>query len=75
VSRGRPDLALPHFERAAARATGLYRLSIAQDWVQVLIKLGRADQARGVVDGTLQANGLSFPDQAAKLRAMVANAS
>lgn len=75
VSRGRSELALPHFERAALRASGRYRLTIAQDWVQVLIKLGKAERARGVVDSTLQANGDAFPDQAARLRALVANAS
>lgn len=75
VSRGRAEPALPHFERAMSRASGRYRLDIAQDWVQALIKLGRAAQARDVVDSTLQANGPSFPDQAAKLRALVTNAS
>jgi tetratricopeptide (TPR) repeat protein len=75
VSRGHAELALPHFERAVAVAAGRFRLVIAQEWVQVLIKLGRAQQAKGVVDSTLQANGLDFPDQAAKLRALVANAS
>jgi hypothetical protein len=75
VSRSHAELALPHFERAAVVAAGRFRLTIAQEWVQVLIKLGRAPQARSVVDSTLQANGSDFPDQAAKLRALVANAN
>ncbi len=73
VSRGRPELALPHFERALSQANGRYRLIIAQDWVQVLIKLGRAEQARNVVNSVLKANGSDFSNETAKLQALVTN--
>jgi tetratricopeptide (TPR) repeat protein len=71
VARGRPEQAISHFERAAPLAQGLNRLVIAQSWAQTLIKLGRAEQARSAVDDSIKAVGPWFPEQAAKLRAIV----
>jgi tetratricopeptide (TPR) repeat protein len=73
AARGRFAEALPHFERAATKAQGRYRLAIAQAWVQALIRLGQADQARAVVDDTLQAVGPWFPEPTERLRSLLIN--
>ena len=72
AARGRDEDALPWLEQAAAKAYGINRINVAQLRAETLLKLGRADEARAVVGETLQANGPWFPEQAAKLRAVVA---
>lgn len=70
--RGDYARALPWLERAAPKAYGANRLKVAQLRSDVLIKLGRGDEARAVAAEALKANGPFFPEQAAKLKALLA---
>ncbi len=66
--------ALHYFERAAPKAYGVNRLSVAQGRAEALVKLGRVDEAKAVVADALKANGPWFPEEAAKVRAVVSPA-
>jgi len=71
LARGQPADALPQLEAAAARAYGINRLQVAEQRVQALQALQRDADARHVVAETLKANGPWFPEEAAKLKALV----
>lgn len=71
LARGEAARALPYLEQAAALAYGVNRLNVAEQRVQALLALGRATEARRVVAQTLKANGPWFPEQAARLKALV----
>lgn len=71
LARGKPDEALPQFEKAAEQAYGVNRLQVAEQRVKALQALNRDAEARHVVAEALKANGPWFPDEAARLKAMV----
>ncbi|MGQ0585744.1 MAG: hypothetical protein ACT4PK_00875, partial [Gammaproteobacteria bacterium] len=71
ASRGKHAEAVPLYEQAAARTYGINRLRIAELHVKSLQALGRPDDARGVIGAALRANGPFFPEDAARLRAML----
>jgi len=71
LARGQPAEALAQLERAADKAYGVNRLQVAEQRVQALQALQREADARRVVAETLKANGPWFPDQAAKLKALL----
>jgi predicted Zn-dependent protease len=73
AARGRDEDALPYLEQAAGRAYGVNRLNVAQLRAEVLLRLNRPDDARAMVAETLRANGPWFPQQAARLKALVAS--
>ncbi|HUR42229.1 MAG TPA: thioredoxin family protein [Verrucomicrobiae bacterium] len=70
--RGKHAEALPFFELAAVRAYGVNKLRNAELRAKSLQALGRVDDARKVLTEALQANGPWFPDDAAKLKALLA---
>jgi hypothetical protein len=70
AAKGQHDLALPMFERAAAKSYGVNKLKVTQGQAETLIALNRTADARKLIDATLQANGPWFPEEAAKLRAI-----
>jgi hypothetical protein len=72
AARGRHAQALFYFEQAAPKAYGLNRLGIAEGRAEALVKLGRAAEAKAVVADALKDNGPWFPEQAEKLKAVVA---
>lgn len=72
ATRGDYARALPWLEQAAPKAYGANRLKVAQLRSEVLIKLGRSDEARTVAAEALKANGPFFPEQAGKLKALIA---
>jgi tetratricopeptide (TPR) repeat protein len=71
AARGQYQQALIYLQQAAPRSYGVNRLEVAEQRAQVLLKLNRGDDARQVVADALKANGPWFPDQAAKLKALV----
>lgn len=71
LARGQPALALAQFEKAAEQAYGINRLQVAEQRVKALQALDRGAEAKHVVAEVLKANGPWFPDEAAKLKAMV----
>ncbi len=71
IERGETEKALPWLAQAAPKAYGLNRLVVAQYRAEALVKLGRVDDARQVVAEALKANGPFFPEQAAKLKALL----
>jgi len=70
--RGQYEAALPWLEQSAPKAYGVNRLTVAEYRAMVLLKLNRAGDARQVVAEALKANGPFFPEQVAKLKALVA---
>lgn len=72
LARGRAAEALPYLEQAAPLAYGINRLQVAEQRVKALQALGREPEAREVVAETLKANGPWFPEEAGKLKALVA---
>jgi thioredoxin-like negative regulator of GroEL len=74
AAHGHDAEALHYYERAAAQAYGRNRLAVAEGRVAVLLKLGRASEAQSVAAEALQANGPWFPQEAARLRRLVAPA-
>lgn len=72
AARGQYQQALIYLQQAAPKAYGVNRLNVAERRAEVLLKLNRADDARQVVADALKANGPWFPEQAAKLKALVA---
>ncbi|MGH8461571.1 MAG: thioredoxin family protein [Stenotrophobium sp.] len=73
LQRGEPAQALPWLEQAAGEAYGENRLVVATYRVQALEQLKRDGDARRVVAETLKANGPWFPEEAAKLKSLVAS--
>lgn len=71
AARGQYQQALIYLQQAAPRSYGVNRLEVAEQRAQVLLKLNRADDARQVVADALKVNGPWFPEQAARLRALV----
>ena len=71
LARGRAAEALPYLEQAAQQAYGINRLKVAQERVQALQALDRGAEARVVVAEALKANGPWFPEEAAKLKALL----
>lgn len=71
AARGAHEQALPWFAKASEKAYGINRLKNAQARVQSLLALGRKDQARQVTAEALKANGPWFPEETAKLKALL----
>jgi hypothetical protein len=71
AQRGDFARALPLLEQSAPKAYGRNRLWVAQWRAYVLIKLGRADEARAVASEAMKANGPWFPDTVADLKAVL----
>ena len=71
LARGQAAAALPFLEQAAPKAYGINRLKVAEQRVMALQALGRDADARRVVGETLKANGPWFPEEAARLKALV----
>jgi thiol-disulfide isomerase/thioredoxin len=71
ASRGQYKRALPLLETAAGKAYGANMLRIAKDRTEILLKLGRAAEARQIATDALKEDGAWFPDLAAELRAMI----
>ncbi len=72
VARGQYQQALIYLQQAAPKAYGVNRLNVAEQQAQALLKLNRPDDAKQAVADALKANGPWFPEQAAKLKALVA---
>lgn len=72
LARGQPAAALAQLEAAAGKAYGVNRLKVAEDRVKALQALHRDLDARRVVAETLKANGPWFPDEAGRLKALIA---
>lgn len=71
AARGQHAQALPYFERAAAKAYGVNKLRNAEARAKSLQALNRTKDARTVLTAALQDNGPWFPDDAAKLKALL----
>jgi len=71
AARGQYQQALIYLRQAAPKAYGVNRLEVAEQQAQALLKLNRRDDAKQVVADALKANGPWFPEQAAKLKALV----
>ncbi len=71
AARGEHEKALPWFAIAAEKAYGINRLKNAQARVQSLLALKRADEARVAAAEALKANGPWFPEEMAKLKALL----
>lgn len=71
ASRGKHVEAVPLYEQAAARTYGVNKLRIAELRARSLQALGRNVEAREVLAEALQANGPWFPEDAAKLKALL----
>ncbi len=71
LKRNKPAEALPYLEKAAEKSFGANRLSVATYRVKALLALNRRADAQKVVADALEANGPWFPEQAAKLKALL----
>ncbi len=71
AARGEHEKALPWFAKAAEKAYGVNRLKNAQARVQSLLALKRADEAKLAASEALKANGPWFPEESAKLKALL----
>src|SRR5581483_1501403 len=71
AARGQYQQALIYLQQAAPKTYGVNRFEVAEQRVQLLLRLNRGDEARQVVADTLKANGPWFPQRAAKLKALV----
>ena len=69
--RGEHAEALPFYEQAAQKTYGVNALLIAELRARSLQALNRNDEARAVLGEALQANGPWFPEDAAKLKALL----
>ena len=69
VERGKPAEALPLLEKAAEKAYGENRLTVATFRVKALKALHRDADARAVVADVLEQNGKWFPEEVEKLKA------
>ncbi len=72
AARGQHAVALPFFEQAAATAYGVNRLRNAELRARSLQALDRVDDARQVLSEALHANGPWFPEEAARLKSLLA---
>ncbi|TCV92036.1 thioredoxin-like protein [Luteibacter rhizovicinus] len=68
IDAGKPEEALPWLDRAASKAYGANRISVASAKVKALRALHRDAEAKKLVDATVSAEGKAFPDQAKKLK-------
>lgn len=73
AARGQHAEALPLFEQAAAQAYGVNRLRNAELHARSLQALNRVDDARQVLNEALRSNGPWFPEEAARLQALLAD--
>lgn len=71
AGRGQHAEALPHYERAAAKAYGVNKLRNAELRARSLQALARGAEARAVLEAALRDNGPWFPEDASKLKAML----
>lgn len=71
AERGKHAEALPLYEQAAAKTYGVNKLRIAALRAKSLQALGREAESREVLNEALAANGPWFPDDAARLKAML----
>jgi hypothetical protein len=71
AARGKHAEAVPLYEQAAAKTYGVNKLRIAELRAKSLQALGRAAEARDVLAEALAGNGPWFPEDAAKLKAML----
>lgn len=71
AARGQHAEALPYYEQAAGRAYGVNRLRNAELRAKSLQALGRGGEARAVLAEALRQNGPWFPEDAARLKAMM----
>lgn len=71
AARGKHAEALPHYEQAAALTYGVNKLRIAELRARSLQALQRPLAARVVLDEALRDNGPWFPEDAAKLKALL----
>lgn len=71
LARGKAAEALPPLEQAAPLAYGINRIRVAEQRVTALKALKRDAEAKKVVAETLRANGPWFPEDAAKLKALL----
>jgi tetratricopeptide (TPR) repeat protein len=71
AARGEHEAALPYFEQAARKAYGINKLRVAELRAKSLKAVSRPADARKVLAEALQANGPWFPEDAARLRAMM----
>jgi tetratricopeptide (TPR) repeat protein len=71
AARGQYQQALIYLQQAAPRAYGVNRLAVAEQQARALLRLNRTDDAKQAVAAALKANGPWFPEQAAKLKALV----
>jgi len=71
LDRKRPAEALPYLEQAAEKSFGANRLAVAEQRAKALLALQRRGDAEKVVADALQQNGPWFPEQAAKLKALL----
>lgn len=71
AARGLHEPALPYYEQAAAKTYGVNRLRLAELRARSLQALNRTPEARQVLSEALQANGPWFPEDAARLKALL----
>jgi len=71
AARGKHAEAVPFYEQAAAKTYGVNKLRIAELRAKSLQALNRSGDARQVLSEALQANGPWFPEDAAKLKALL----
>jgi len=71
ASRGKHAEAVPLYEQAAAKTYGVNTLRIAELRAKSLQALGRTAEAREVLAEALQGNGPWFPEDAARLKALL----
>ena len=71
AARGKHAEAVPLYEQAAEKTYGVNKLRIAELRAKSLQALGRTAEARTVLSEALQTNGPWFPDDAAKLKALL----
>ena len=73
LDRKQAAAALPYLEQAAEKTFGANRLVVAELRVKALLALNRRVDAEKVAADALQANGPWFPEQAAELKALLAD--
>ena len=71
LDRNKPEDALKYLDQAADKTFGANRLTVAGLRVKALLALNRRADAEKVVADALQANGPWFPEEAAKLKALL----
>jgi thiol-disulfide isomerase/thioredoxin len=71
LDRNQPAEALKYLDQAAEKTFGMNRLTVAELRVKALLALKRRADAEKVVADALEANGPWFPEEAAKLKALL----